>query len=94
MYLAHKIEGWRDGWIDAGMKQTKILVMTSLQAEFIGIYKYCLKKNWTLFDHLFQENNSIIHWVHFDGGISSSKNLILNFGYRIYYCSRITWKRI
>ena len=44
MYLAHKIEGWRDGWIDAGMKQTKILVMTSLQAEFIGIYKYCLKK--------------------------------------------------
>lgn len=27
MYLAHKIEGWEDGWIDAGMKQTKILVM-------------------------------------------------------------------
>lgn len=45
MYLAHKIEGWKDGWIDAGMKQTKILVMTlSLQAEFIGIYKFCLKK--------------------------------------------------
>lgn len=24
MYLAHKIEEWKDGWIEAGMKQTKI----------------------------------------------------------------------
>lgn len=45
MCLAHKIAGWKDGWIDAGMKQTKILVMTlSLQAEVVGIYKFCLKK--------------------------------------------------
>lgn len=31
---------------------------------------------------------------HFDGGISSCKKFLSDFGYRIYYCPRMTWKRI